>query len=232
MHLSADFIIARDSFLLAFPALFSIINPMGAAIIFLQAAQGCSRAEQRRLARQVALYSVFLLIGSVWAGSALLGFFGITINALRVAGGLFVARGGWVMLQSPEDNEQKRQDQITNKDGSTVSSPRLQDIAFFPLTMPFTVGPGTIAVAIALRSGDGGRHWFAYDMGIYSASVAVALTVWIAYSHADKLTSMLGITGTRILGRLAALVLLAIGVQIVASGIIGFAADFMAAHKP
>ena len=153
MQIPIDVIVARDSFLLAFPALFSIINPVAAAIIFLEVAGETTRPQRAALARLVAMYTLGLLICSAWFGSVLLGFFGITINALRVAGGLFVARGGWVMLQSPEDNEEKRQNQIRPEHGAPVMPPHLKDIAFFPVTMPFSVGPGTISVTLSLSAG-------------------------------------------------------------------------------
>lgn len=231
MYIPSAVAVARDSFLLAFPALFSIINPLGAAIIFIQAAGNCPASERARLAKLVAFYTTLLLIGSVWIGSLMLSFFGITLNALRVAGGLFVARGGWIMLQSPADNDHQRQSQIVSDDGTPISAPNSQDIAFFPLTMPFTVGPGTMSVAIALSSGDSGKHSLAYEGGLSAAAVAVALTVWLAYAYADRLTTILGVTGTRIMGRLAALILLAIGVQIVAAGLMGFGHDFLSSVK-
>ncbi|GBR11141.1 MarC family protein [Acetobacter oeni] len=225
MNIPVSVFIARDSFLLAFPALFSIVNPLGASIIFLQAAEAHTIAERAVLARTVALYSFVLLVVSVWAGSVVLAFFGVSINALRVAGGLVVAVRAWTMLQSPEATEQRRQKQVM-QDGQPVVSPHWNDIAFFPLTMPFTVGPGSISVAIALSSGENGTHFFAWETGLSVAAGAVAGVVWVAYAYAERLTAMLGVTGTRILSRLAALILLTIGVQIFAGGIMGFATAF------
>lgn len=219
-------LVARDSFLLSFPALFSIINPLGSSIIFLQVAGDRSAQERATLARAVGLYSLILLIASVWTGSFVLGFFGVTINALRVAGGLVVATRAWAMLQSPEVVEEKRQKQVIS-DGRPVTSPHWSDVAFFPLTMPFTVGPGAISVSIALSSGASGKHYLPYMMGITLASAGMAIIVWLAYAYADRLTELLGVTGTRIVSRLAALILLAIGVQILAAGIMGFGTDFL-----
>ncbi|NHO31097.1 MarC family protein [Acetobacter fallax] len=225
MTIPDSVLIARDSFLLAFPALFSIVNPLGASIIFLQAAGAHTPTERAVLARTVAAYSFILLVVSIWAGSVVLAFFGVSVNALRVSGGLVVAVRAWTMLQSPEVSEQKRQKQVI-QDGQPVMSPHWNDIAFFPLTMPFTVGPGSISVAIALSSGESGRHFFAYEGGMSVAAAAVSVIVWIAYAYAERLTAMLGVTGTRILSRLAALILLTIGVQILAGGILGFATGF------
>lgn len=217
--------VAITSFLLAFPALFSIVNPLGAALIFAQATAGRSRGEIFALARLVAFYSFVLMVVSIWCGSKVLVFFGVTVNALRVAGGLVVAVRAWNLLQSPESMEAQKEKQAL-QGGRTVMSPNWSDVAFFPLAMPFTVGPGTIAVAIALGSGSPpGASFLAYEGGITVAAMCVVLIVWLAYSGSEKLVSMLGVTGTRIVSRMAALVLLCIGVQILAAGVQGFAVD-------
>ncbi len=137
------------AFLLAFPALFSIVNPFGAALIFAQATEGRSKTEIQALARLVSFYSFMLMIVSLWFGGAVLAFFGITVSALRVAGGLVVAVSAWELLQKPENTEARKERQAL-QDGRTVQNPNWSESAFFPLAMPFTVGPGTIAVAIAL----------------------------------------------------------------------------------
>ncbi|ASC04679.1 UPF0056 membrane protein [Acetobacter pasteurianus subsp. pasteurianus] len=214
-----------SSFLLAFPALFSIVNPFGAALIFAQATAGRSQTEIMALARLVSFYSLCLIMASLWLGSMVLAFFGITVNALRVAGGLVVAVRAWHLLQSPETVEAQKEKQAL-QGGRTVMAPNWADAAFFPLAMPFTVGPGTIAVAIALGSGcPADEPFWAYTIGTTLAGVCVVAIVWAAYSGADKLVSMLGVTGTRIVSRMAALVLLCIGVQILAAGVQGFATD-------
>lgn len=217
--------VATTSFLLAFPALFSIVNPLGAALIFAQATAGRSQKEIFALARLVAFYSFVLMVVSIWCGSKVLVFFGVTVNALRVAGGTVVAVRAWDLLQSPESIEAQKEKQAL-QGGKTVMSPNWSDSAFFPLAMPFTVGPGTIAVAIALGSGcPPGSSFLAYEGGITIAAVCVVLIVWLAYSGSEKLVSMLGVTGTRIVSRMAALVLLCIGVQILAAGVQGFVVD-------
>ena len=97
------------------------------------------------LARRIAVYSVIVMLGALWGGAYVLNFFGVSIAALRIAGGFVVASSAWVLLQRPEQNEDKKQEQASHATGE-------DDVAFFPLTMPFTTGPGTIAVAIAIGS--------------------------------------------------------------------------------
>ncbi|KON65087.1 inner membrane protein [Komagataeibacter europaeus] len=209
------------AFLMAFPALFSIVNPLGAALIFAQVTAGHDRRTCMALARQVAFYSAMLMLVSIWIGGLVLSFFGITIDALRIAGGLVVAVRAWSLLQAPETEEARKQAQASQGSNAQASS-NMMGQAFFPLTMPFTVGPGTIAVAIALGSEGppGGHHIIFY--GVLSlAAMLVAAIVWAAYTYADQLLCLLGTTGTRIVSRLAALILLSIGVQILITGIQG-----------
>ncbi len=224
---TASFASLSGAFLLAFPALFSIVNPVGASLIFAEVTDGRSRAERRMLARMVALYGFLILLVSLWLGSTLLAFFGITVGALRIAGGLVVAVRAWGLLQAPEANEAKKQSQA-RQDGRTAAAD-VSSTAFFPLTMPFTVGPGSISVAIALgaerpdRGGLLGRVTF--TLGACLAAALVCLIVWAAYAGAPRLVSLLGHSGARIVTRLVALILLCIGVQIMASGVEDVLAD-------
>ena len=115
LHLDLMNIAAAKStlaaFLLAFPALFSIVNPFGAALIFAQATAGRSQTEIMGLSRLVSFYSFMLLMVSLWFGSMVLSLFGITVNALRVAGGLVVAVRAWDLLNSPENVEAQKEKQ-------------------------------------------------------------------------------------------------------------------------
>src|SRR5947209_8287314 len=87
-----------NSFLIAFPALFSIVNPVGGALIYSQVTADRAHAERVMLAWRVAGYSTGVMLVSLWAGAALIGFFGVTLSALRVAGGLVVAVRAWELL--------------------------------------------------------------------------------------------------------------------------------------
>ncbi|WP_419729588.1 MarC family protein [Lichenicola sp.] len=218
---TANFASLSGAFLLAFPALFSIVNPFGAALIFAEVTDGRSPAERAMLARRVALYGLLILLLSLWIGSTLLAFFGITIGALRIAGGLVVAVRAWSLLQAPEANEANKERQAY-QDGRTASAD-VASTAFFPLTMPFTVGPGSISVAIALGAErPEAAHVMdrvEFGVGTCLAAVAVCLLVWIAYAGAPRFVRLLGRSGARIVTRLVALILLCIGVQIMVSGI-------------
>lgn len=204
-----------QNFLLAGSALFSIINPMGGALIFAQVTSDRSHTDRIALARRIGLYSAIVMLTALWLGAYLLAFFGITIAALRIAGGLVVATTGWRLLTAPEQNEDRKQAQADGARGA-------EDVAFFPLTMPLTTGPGTISVAIALganRPAEGAALGV-FVIGVSLAALAIAVAIWLAYSWADWITDLIGSSGVRIIGRLAAFILLCVGVQITLNGVL------------
>ena len=213
---------AVSTFLLAFPALFSIVNPVSGALIFAEVTAG--RANRGELARQVAFYSLLVMIVALWAGPAVLAFFGITLAALRVAGGIVVALTGWNLLNAPEKNEDRKQEQ---KPASGAD-----DIALFPLTIPITTGPGTIAVAVALGAGHppGLEHLGLFFIGASAAALALAALIWITYRSADRVVRRMGPRGSRTITRLAAFLLLCIGVQILITGVQDVLGPLLAPH--
>ncbi len=202
-----------SAFLLGFPALFSIVNPIGASLMFYNVTTGRTRAERAQLARRIGLYSLLVLLVSLWLGGYVLAFFGIGIGALRVAGGLVVAVRAWALLMAPEAQQ-------TRKESDAAPAEGKEDVAFFPLTMPFTTGPGSIAVSIALASErpSEAAGVLPFFLGVTLAAMAIAGLVWSLYAAADRVLARLGESGARILSRLAAFLLLCIGVQILITG--------------
>lgn len=201
-------------FLLSFSALFSIVNPLGGALIYSQITADRSRAERVELAWRVALYSGVVMLTALWIGAPLLTFFGITLSAVRIGGGLVVAAHAWELLSMPESQEDRKQKQA-------APASEAADVAFFPLTMPFTTGPGTISVAIALSAGSplAGAEKLIYFLGSSLAALAIAIIVGISYASADRVVALLGQARSRVVTRLAAFILLCVGVQILLTGV-------------
>ncbi|APH56048.1 MarC family integral membrane protein [Granulibacter bethesdensis] len=208
-------------FLLAFPALFSIINPLGSALIYQEVTGDRSAAERRWLAGRIGLYSLVMLLVSLWLGSYVLAFFGVSLAALRIAGGLVVAVRAWEMLSAPEAHEERKQEQAAPASPQSAR-PRDAGVAFFPLTMPFTVGPGTISVAVALTAAHppGSRDQFAFTIGSSLAGAVMAVLIWLCYRSAERFVRLLGTSGARIVARIAAFLLLCIGTQIIIAGVV------------
>ena len=206
---------AVQSYLLALSALFSIVNPIGSALIFSQVTADRSHAERQDLARKVGTYGALVMLVALWGGAAVLNFFGVTLAALRIAGGLVVAASAWRLLSAAGENEARKQDQVSVVSGAN-------DVAFFPLTMPFTTGPGTISVAIALGSNlpVASPDRVPFVLGASFAALTVAIMIWIAYGSADRLVALLGHARARVLSRLSAFLLLCIGTQITLNGVL------------
>lgn len=205
---------ATTSFLLAFSALFSIVNPLGGALIYSRVTADRSHAERVSLAWLVAFYSALVMLTALWAGAPILSFFGISLAALRIAGGIVVCDRAWELLSGPEQQEDRKEQQA-------LPAQSHADVAFFPLTLPFTTGPGTISVAIALSANGppfGGTPASFY-MGTSAAAVTLAVIVGASYASADRLVAMLGPTSTRVVTRLAAFLLFCVGVQILLLGV-------------
>ncbi|WP_237215348.1 MarC family protein [Falsiroseomonas oryziterrae] len=209
------FVVARvlGEVLFGFGALFAIINPYGLAFVFLERTTGLNRTERAKLSRRIALNAFVVLVVSLFFGSAILGFFGISLPALRLAGGLVVAVAGWTMLNA----DPLPPDRAPAGPGSFDLARRM---AFFPLTIPLTTGPGSIAAAIALGAGREGSLPDMLLSSIASLIVAAlsALTIWHAYGRAEGMARLLGAEGTLVITRLSAFLLLCVGVEIMLTG--------------
>jgi multiple antibiotic resistance protein len=207
------------AFLLAFPTLFSIINPIGGALIFNEATRELSPTDRRWVAGRIGIYSLLILLGALWGGAYVLNFFGVSLGALRIAGGAVVALSAWSLLMaSGHDEAQQRREAQADPEATKRHA---MEMAFFPLTMPYTTGPGTIAVAIALGAErpSSGIRLLDFFGGVTAAAVANALVVWLAYFFADRVTGWMGPSARNIVARLTAFLLLCIGVQILLSGL-------------
>ncbi|ANY17332.1 MarC family protein [Bordetella pseudohinzii] len=210
--------------LFGYTTLISIINPVGLAFIFLNKTATLTVEERRKLAYSVSLYSFFVLVVAFFLGSFVLHMFGITLEALRIAGGLAVAVSGWTMLNAPE---------IHNKDAQTVQQiapSQLGEMVFFPLTVPLTTGPGTVAAAIALTANRTKelREFVLGSLSSIAISALVVVSIYLVYSRADSLSRFLGEGGTRVVTRVSAFLLLCVGVQIILTGISQFIRPLLA----
>jgi multiple antibiotic resistance protein len=203
-----------NAFLLVYAGLFPIVNPVGSAPIFLGLLRGVGVDDRHALASRVALNSFLLLLGSLFVGTHVLVFFGITLPVLRIAGGLVVSAFAWQLLQSGAPARDQR--------GVNPAVPRAEVGAFYPLTMPLTVGPGSISVAITLGSQRPKAAGLAELALLGAAAVAglaaIAITVYVCYRFADGLAALLGAAGTEVVVRLSAFILLCIGIEILWNG--------------
>jgi multiple antibiotic resistance protein len=212
-----------SAFLLTFAGLFPIVNPIEAAPFFLGLTAGMSSAERAVLARKAAINGFALLLGSMVLGPWLLEFFGVELPVMRIAGGLVVTALGWKLLSQESWSDH----------GSSGVQPGVERKvgSFYPLTMPLTVGPGSMSVAITIGSRKPATESHLTDMslqamqgmalhgiGALAGVAAIAITIYIAYRFAESFARVLGATGLEVLVRLSAFILMCIGIEIIWNG--------------
>jgi multiple antibiotic resistance protein len=204
---------AAKSLFLILSALFPIVDPLGGSPIFLAMTRQYSPSTRRALSWRIAMNSFSLLVGSYFIGTHILSFFGISLPVVQVGGGLIVISTGWTLLKQGNDYDQKEVAQnVPPKDP-------YRD-AFYPLTLPLTVGPGSISVAITL--GANAPHHQGLNIWTMLAalvgSVLLAVSIFLCYGFADRLGRILGTTGMTVIMQLTSFLLVCIGVQILWNG--------------
>jgi multiple antibiotic resistance protein len=202
------------SILLIITALFPIVNPLGNSPIFLSLTQEYGTATRKILARKVAINSFVLLVASFIVGSHILAFFGISIPVVQVGGGLIVISTGWSLLTQKDASEKHGE---MRKDVNPLDAFRN---AFYPLTLPLTVGPGSISIAVTLGANE--QKHFGPDIQAIGAAIIgsalLAASIYLCYGFAERLARALGENGMTIVVRLSSFLLVCIGVQIFWNG--------------
>jgi multiple antibiotic resistance protein len=210
----ADVTQLTGAILVIIGAILPVVNPPGDAPIFLRMTHGCDAATRKALARHIAIYSFALLLGSMLFGSFVLRLFDLSIPVVQVAGGAVVCALGWNLLN---DDSKPADATVDPGQASLIAMGR----AFYPLTMPLTVDPGVMSVAVTL----GANHAHTLEKvliqllaAIIGASI-VAASVLLTYRYAERFADWIGHRGMMIVLRLSAFIVLSIGVQIAWNGI-------------
>ena len=207
---------AAKNTLLILSALFPIVNPLGGSPIFLSMTRDYLPSDRRALARRVAINSFFLLLCSCLVGTHILTFFGISLPVVQVGGGLIVISTGWAMLNRSDDDDDSREGKVPKK---ATHRDEFRN-AFYPLTLPLTVGPGSISVAITLGANVPRHHgWNALGLlEIFAGCTIVAVSIYLCYGFSDRLARAIGAAAMGVVLRLSSFLLVCIGVQILWNG--------------
>ena len=190
-----------------FVALFPIANPIGAVPIFYSLTETDSRADRRRQARRIAINVILILALFLVAGRTVLEFFGISLNVLRIAGGLLVAHAAWEMVTSKH--------RLTNSEHQ--AGLKQEDISFAPMAIPLIAGPGSIGVTIGLATRL--TQWSDY-LGCLIGILLFGGLLYVCLVLGESLLSILGRNGLGALNRVLGFFILAIAVQLIADGVI------------
>jgi len=201
--------------LLVVGALFPIVNPLGNTPIFLSLTRGLSGQGRTKLARAIAVNGLVLLVVSIFIGTHILGFFGISLPVVQVGGGLVVISTGWALLRQ-SDNDAAAEDAKKPCNEATYMRQ-----AFYPLTLPLTVGPGSIAVAITVGANrtEGSEWRWPLTVGMLIGALIIAISIYLSYRFAEKIAALLGEAAMDVVIRLSSFILLCIGVQISWNGL-------------
>jgi multiple antibiotic resistance protein len=202
--------------LLVVGALFPIVNPIGNTPIFLSLTRGLSGRGRVALARMIALNGLALILASIFIGTHILAFFGISLPVVQVGGGLVVISTGWSLLRRPDDD-----DGPGEKGGRECNEVDYSRQAFYPLTMPLTVGPGSISVAIAVGANrsEGSQWRWPLIAGMLLGSALIAASIYLSYRFAERIERTLGDSAMNVIIRLSSFILVCIGVQILWNGV-------------
>lgn len=210
-------------FLLAsFAALFPVVDPLGGVPVFLILTATASTSLRNQFAWKTALYTVGVLILFLLVGGGFLHFFGISLEVVRIAGGIVVFHAGWHTMNAdpkltPEDNQE-----------ATTKSAKHEDISFMPMTIPMLAGPGSIAVTLGLAAQAGRPFALNTSLNILGASAAIVLMggiIYLCLRSSTLLLLWLGQTGIRAFSRILGLFILAVGVQLILNGVADWLAD-------
>lgn len=210
--MTADLRQIVEGVLLVFAALLPIVNPVGGAPVFLAMTADCTPDVRATIATRISANAFLLLLASMSIGTYVLDFFGLSVPVVQVAGGIVVCAAGWDLL---------RAESVTRiAPDSAPGAAEIARRAFYPLTLPITVGPGTISVAITLGANHPRNVQSLLLNGTADAigAALIAATVFACYRYADRVLRVLGDTGTSVLVRLSAFILFCIGVQIFWNG--------------
>jgi len=179
--------------ILVVSALFPIVNPLGGSPIFLALTREYTAPARWMLSQRIAMNSFILLIASFLTGTHVLAFFGISLPVVQIGAGLIVTATGWTLLTQREDEKHDIHRTVQPQDTFRQ--------AFYPLTMPLTVGPGSISVAITLGANVAHHHSY-HPLTILAALIGlvlIAISILLCYGFADRLARILGATGMTVI---------------------------------
>jgi multiple antibiotic resistance protein len=203
------------STLLVAGALFPIVNPLGNAPIFLLLTRGVSDQGRAKLARTIAVNGLVLMVVSIFIGTHILGFFGISLPVVQVSGGLVAAATGWSLLRHSDS------DDAAMEDKGHCNETNYMRQAFYPLTLPLTVGPGSISAAIAVGANrtEGAEWRWPLIVGLLIGAMVIAVSIYLSYRFAERIAEVLGDAAMNVVIRLSSFILVCIGVQIAWNGL-------------
>jgi multiple antibiotic resistance protein len=205
-----------EFFFAAVFSLFSIVDPPGAIPVYVALTSGRPRPERDAIALKTSLYFLLILLSFFLAGNIILGFFGITIHSLRIAGGMALLMSGFSLMSGNFAKKRGYDKKVEQQ------APERNDIAFSPMAMPMLSGPGAISYLITQYN----QHSTLNErLTIVGAIFAVTFLVWVSLRVAPFLFRVLGTSGLNAIARIMGFLVVAIGVQFIVDGVFHLVAE-------
>lgn len=201
--------------IVTFLALLPISNPFSTVPLYLSLTRGQDKQWAKQQALKACIFMAAILLVFLWSGAVIIEFFGISIPAIRVAGGLIIARVGFSML-NPTDNSTEITDEAKRESKAKA------DISFTPLAMPSLSGPGSISVVISMAATSDNLMGYS---GVSIGILTVVFVAWLAMSGAPYISRALGVTGLDALTRIMGFLLVCIAFQFIFDGFGGYIAS-------
>jgi multiple antibiotic resistance protein len=210
-------------FVIGFSALLPLVNPLGSALVFLGLVGAAPIDVYRALARRIAINTIIFFAVIELIGSALLGFFGISLPIMQVSGGVVIAMIGWSLLNqkdsapNPEKTEAGVVPAVTQAE---IDS--LREKAFYPFTFPITAGPGCIVVMLTLSVHATQPHLsetVLSHVGLFISVIVLSGLIYLCYAYAPRIARSISPSTAHGILRVVAFILLCIGVQIAWNGL-------------
>lgn len=194
--------------LVTFTSVLFIVDPIAVVPTYLVITQGQTPAQRRVTARRSCIAATILLVTFAAMGRAIFGLFGITMPAFRIAGGLIL----WVVAMDMLHGHRSTQEGTAEITEATAK----EDVAITPLAMPMLAGPGAISTVMVLS---GQARTTQQTIVVYGSILLALLIAWVTLRAAERLVLRMGQTGIRVMTRLMGLLLAAIAVQFVITGV-------------
>lgn len=196
-------------FLFAFSSLIALVNPVGISPVFVTLTQRFPAKDIPGIALRSTFSALVILVTFAAIGDFIFSFFGITLHAFRIVGGILFFRSGLKMLESIPSRTRstpKEQEEALHR----------QDLAITPIGIPLIAGPGAITSSMILASH---AENIGSKLSLLAAMVAVLFVTYLVLRGADTMLSKIGTTGARVIQRIMGLLLMVIAVQFVIDGV-------------
>lgn len=198
-----------STFLIAFSSFLPVLNPFGGAMYLFGITPDIDDRDRGMMVRRIVIFSAITLLVSLFAGHLILRFFGISVDILRLCGGVILFAAGWNALNAPANMDTPAPDAPKKR----YSRPKLISMAFFPMTLPITMGPGAISVACAFGAGIFHQGVWAFA-GLMLACIANLVIVYFCYRYCDRFSRKVGVAGADAISRIFAFILVCIGASV------------------